>query len=173
MIALQNRAKRKENGIEDTADERDLTAVDGGLWETYGETPELKAVAAEFMATTTNALVQIKDTEQFLKLCNAESLDEIAGALERLKLDSLPSILDNTEQTETKGNTVEAPAAEEISQTEVDTPAAGIPSAGGAAANAGWIPRCRCAACRGSPAASGHPDTRSAARAAPSAGHTG
>ena len=61
--------ERKENGIEYTAYERDLTAVDGGLWETYGEKPELKAVAAEFMATTTNALVEIKDTEQFLKLC--------------------------------------------------------------------------------------------------------
>ena len=113
--------ERKDSGIEYTAYERDLTAVDGGLWETYGEKSELKAVAAEFMATTTNALVQIKDTDQFLKLCNAESIDEIAGALERLKLDSLPSILDNTEQTETRENTVEAPVAEEISQTAVDT----------------------------------------------------
>ncbi|MBO6303387.1 MAG: hypothetical protein J6N15_13210, partial [Ruminiclostridium sp.] len=120
--------ERKDGGIEYTAYERDLTAVDGGLWETYGEKPELKAVAAEFMATTTNALVQIKDTEQFLKLCNAESIDEIAGELERLKLDSLPSILDNTEPTETMGNTVEAPVADEISQTEIDTPAADIPS---------------------------------------------
>ena len=61
------------------------------------------------MATTTNALVEIKDTEQFLKLCNADSIDEIAGELERLKLDSLPSIYDNVEQTE---KTIEAPAAE-------------------------------------------------------------
>ncbi len=110
--------ERKENGIEYTAYERDLTAVDGGLWETYGEKPELKAVAAEFMATTTNALVEIKNTEQFLKLCNADSIDEIAVALERLKLDSLPSICDNVEQTE---KTIEAPAAEVISQTAVDT----------------------------------------------------
>ena len=114
--------ERKDGGIEYTAYERDLTAVDGGLWETYGEKPELKAVAAEFMATTTNALVEIKDTEQFLKLCNAESIDEIAGELERLKLDSLPSILDNTEQHETKETAVEAPAVEEISQTYVNAP---------------------------------------------------
>ena len=120
--------ERKDGGIEYTAYERDLTAVDGGLWDTYGETPELKAVAAEFMATTTNSIIQIKDTEQFLKLCNAESIDEIAGELERLKLDSLPSILDNTEKTKTKENEVEAPVADEISQTEIDTPTADIPS---------------------------------------------
>ena len=130
--------ERKDGGIEYTAYERDLTAVDGGLWETYGETPELKAVAAEFMATTTNAVIQIKDTEEFLRLCNAESIDEIVGDLERLKLDSLPSIYDNVEQTEktveahateeTAQTEIDTPAATEISQTEVDTPAADIPS---------------------------------------------
>ena len=118
--------ERKENGIEYIAYEPDLRAVDGGLWETYGETPDLDAVAAEFMAATKNALVRIKDTEKFIELSNGENEYEVVVALERLKLESLPSIYDKVEQTETREPVVEVAAENEEQQTEIDAPAAEI-----------------------------------------------
>ena len=110
--------ERKERGIEYIAYEPNLTPVDGGFWETYGETPDLNAVAAEFMATTVNGLTRIKNTTEFLRISNIDSIEERGAAVERIKMDSMPSIYDTGEKTETKETEIQAPAVADIPETE-------------------------------------------------------